>query len=68
MYAIIILENKTAAVYRSANSHTPAQVIAAPTQRTYVRTAGLLYPFETEISRGSPAAAVPFPCRTFGTV
>ena len=34
-YGIIQIENKTTAVQGSANSHAPAQVVLAPTQRDY---------------------------------
>ena len=38
-------ENKTAAVCWDCRPNIPAQVVQAPTQRTWVRTAGLVYPF-----------------------
>ena len=34
-YDIIQIENKTTAVQGSGNSHAPAQVVLAPTQRDY---------------------------------
>ena len=51
-YDIIQIENKTTAVQGSANSHAPAQVIRAPTQRDYPAPQRYYILFATAMQEG----------------
>jgi hypothetical protein len=51
-YGIIQIGNKTTAVQGSANSHAPAQVIRAPTQRDYPAPQGYYIRFATVLQEG----------------
>lgn len=51
-YDIIQIENKTTAVQGSANSHAPAQVIRAPTQRDYPAPQGYYILFVSFLQEG----------------
>ena len=52
-YDIIQIENKTTAVQGSANSHAPAQVESAPTQRDYPAPQGYYIRFATILQEGT---------------
>lgn len=52
--------NKKTAVYRSANSHTPAQVALAPTQRTSSAPQEPVYLFLRKEARGTLRFAVKY--------
>ena len=51
-YDIIQIENKTTAVQGSANSHAPAQVVSAPTQRDYPAPQGHYILFASFLQEG----------------
>ena len=51
-YDIIQIENKTTAVQGSANSHAPAQVVSAPTQRDSPAPQGYYIRFATILQEG----------------
>lgn len=51
-YDIIQIENKTTAVQGSANSHAPAQVVSAPTQRDYPAPQGYYILFVSFLQEG----------------
>ena len=51
-YDIIRIENKTTAVQGSGNSHAPAQVVSAPTQRDYPAPQGYYIRFVTILQEG----------------
>ena len=51
-YDIIQIENKTTAVQGSANSHAPAQVVSAPTQRDYPAPQRYYIHFATILQEG----------------
>ena len=51
-YDIIQIENKTTAVQGSANSHAPAQVVSAPTQRDYPAPQGYYTLFASFLQEG----------------